>query len=54
MSKEYFPHDFAARLSLRDVRKDFGMVGVGVYWCIVEILHEEGGYIKENDLAGIA
>lgn len=54
MSKEYFPHDYAARLSLRDVRKDFGMVGVGVYWCIVEILHEEGGYIKENDLAGVA
>ena len=54
MSKEYFPHDYGARLSLRGVRKDFGLEGVGVYWCIVEILHEEGGYIKENDIDNIA
>ena len=45
MSKEYFPHDYGARLSLRGIRKDFGLQGLGFYWCFVEILHEEGGYI---------
>lgn len=54
MSKEYFPHDYGARLSLRAIRKDFGLEGVGFYWCFVEMLHEEGGYIKENDIENIA
>lgn len=54
MSKEYFPHDYAARLSLRGIRKDYGMEGVGFYWCFVEILHEEGGYVKERDFDDIA
>lgn len=54
MSKEYFPHDYGARISLRGVRKDYGLQGVGFYWCFVEILHEEGGYIKEDDLDNIA
>jgi len=54
MQKEYFPHDYGARLSLRGIRKDFGLQGLGFYWCFVEILHEEGGYIKESDLDNIA
>lgn len=54
MSKEYFPHDYGARLRLRGIRKDFGLQGLGFYWCFVEILHEEGGYIKESDLDNIA
>lgn len=54
MSKEYFPHDYGARLSLRGIRKDFGLQGLGFYWCFVEILYEEGGYIKESDLDNIA
>ena len=54
MSKEYFPHDYGARLSLRGIRKDFGLQGLGFYWCFVEILHEEGGYISEKDLDNIA
>lgn len=54
MSNEYFPHDYGARLSLRGVRKDFGLEGLGFYWCFVEILHEEGGYIKESDIENIA
>ncbi len=52
--KDYFSHDFYARTHLRDVRKDFGMEGCGIYWCIVEILHEQGGSIKETDIAPIA
>ncbi len=54
MSNEYFPHDYGARLSLRGVRKDFGLEGLGFYWCFVEILHEEGGYVKETDIENIA
>ena len=54
MSKEYFPHDYGARLSLRGIRKDFGLEGLGFYWCFVEILHEEGGFVKESDIENIA
>lgn len=54
MAKEYFPHDYSARSSLREVRKDFGLEGIGFYWCFVEMLHEEGGYIKESELEGVA
>jgi len=45
MPKEtyYFPHDINA---MRDPKcaaliKDFGMEGYGIYWGIVEILHEQ-------------
>lgn len=51
---EYFSHDYHARDHLRDVRKDFGLEGYGFYWCVVEILHENGGFIKETDVAAIA
>lgn len=54
MAKEYFPHDYSARSSLREVRKDFGLEGIGFYWCFVEMLHEEGGYIKETELESVA
>lgn len=53
-AKEYFPHDYGARSKLVDVRKDYGLEGLGFYWCVVEILHEEGGYIKESRISGIA
>ena len=52
--KDYFSHDYHAREHLRDVRKDWGLAGYGFYWCIVEILHENGGYIKEGDVESIA
>lgn len=52
--KDYFSHDYHAREHLRDVRKDWGLAGYGFYWCIVEILHENGGYIKESDVESIA
>lgn len=52
--KDYFSHDYHSRDHLRDVRKDFGLAGYGLYWCIVEILHEQGGSIKETDIEPIA
>lgn len=52
--KNYFSHDYHSRDHLRDVRKDWGLSGYGFYWCLVEILHEQGGYIKESELESIA
>ena len=52
--KNYFSHDYHSRDHLRDVRKDWGMAGYGFYWCLVEILHEQGGFIKESELESIA
>ena len=49
MSKEtfYFPHDYNARADrkLINVIMKHGMAGIGSYWCIVEMLYEEGGYM---------
>lgn len=52
--KNYFSHDYHSRDHLRDVRKDWGLAGYGFYWCFVEILHEQGGEIKESELESIA
>jgi hypothetical protein len=43
----YFQHDCNARSDRKMVNliMKHGMEGVGVYWCIVEMLYEEGGYL---------
>lgn len=40
----YFPHDYHARhdRKLVKVRKDYGILGYGLYWFIVEVLYETG------------
>jgi inhibitor of KinA sporulation pathway (predicted exonuclease) len=49
MTKEtfYFRHDYNARgdRKLVNVIMKHGMIGIGIYWCIVEMLYEEGGYL---------
>lgn len=49
MSKEsyYFSHDYNARSDrkLVNVIMKHGMIGIGVYWCVVEMAYEEGGYL---------
>jgi hypothetical protein len=49
MSKDtfYFKHDCNARTDrkLVNIIMKHGMQGIGVYWCIVEMLYEEGGYL---------
>lgn len=52
--KDYFSHDYHARSDLRGILKDYGLQGIGFYWCFVEILHENGGTVKEADLDSIA
>jgi hypothetical protein len=49
MSKEtfYFPHDCKARhdRKLVNLIMEHGMNGVGIYWCLIEMLYEENGYL---------
>lgn len=43
--KYYFQHDYNARRDpkLQDVLCDIGVAGIGIYWCLVEELYEQGG-----------
>ena len=51
----YFQHDYNSRSDgkMIEIRMKHGMCGVGTYWCLVEMLHENEGYIdlKPNRLA---
>jgi hypothetical protein len=50
-SPEYFPHDFSARNDKRIISlcSKHGAAGGFVYWCIIEILHEEKNNQIEDD-----
>lgn len=50
--REYFSHDYNARGDKRMIalRKKERMAGVGLYWCIIEMLYEAGGYLPLNDI----
>lgn len=58
MSKDtfYFSHDYNSRNDPKMVRllMKTGVVGFGVYWCVVEMLYEQGGYISLLDCERIA
>jgi len=47
-NKNYFTHDYRSRLDtkLLEVRMKHGMEGFGVYWGLVEMLHEGNGTIQ--------
>jgi len=51
----YFSHDYNARSDRKMIRlqTQHGMEGVGIYWCIIEMLFEEAGYL-ERDYDSIA
>lgn len=53
---EYFSHDYHARNDLKIVkmRADLGLTSLGAYWCLIEILYEQNGFIKTKDLSTIA
>lgn len=42
--KEWFKHDYGSRndMKLSILRSKHGLSGIGAYWCLVELLHEEG------------
>ena len=59
MTKEsfYFTHDYGARNDpkILELRAEYGLEGLGLYWCIVETLAEaDDGYINPNLLAGLS
>ena len=46
-SNRYFPHDFGARNDpkLINLQMEMGGTGIGLYWCIIEMIWEQGGYL---------
>jgi hypothetical protein len=48
----YFPHDYHARHDpkLEKLRMEVGPVADGIFWDIVEMLYEEGGYLSIKDI----
>ena len=45
----YFSHDYYARKDPKCVAliQDFGASGYGLYWCLIEIMYEQGGKIEK-------
>lgn len=56
MKKLYFQHDFNARSSikLQEVLMDLGVEGIGLYWCIIEQMYEQGGTLPLRSCKSIA
>lgn len=56
MKSAYFPHDYNARTDpkLQEVIMTHGMAGIGVYWCIVEMMYEQGGRLPTKSINSIA
>lgn len=49
--KPYFKHDFKARENekLKRVIFKHGYAGIGIYWCLIEMLYEHQGYLSTKD-----
>ena len=54
--KEYFSHDLNARNDRKLIRlaMKHGMEGIGIYWCIVEMMYEEQGRVMRSECERIA
>lgn len=52
----YFSHDCNARndSKLQKLQMRHGMAGIGIYWCVVEMLYEDKGKISINECERIA
>ena len=52
----YFQHDYNARNDpkLQDVLIELGVEGIGVFWCIIEQLYEQGGKLPLRYCKSIA
>jgi len=53
---EYFSHDFNARNDPKMIRliQKMGHEGIGLYWCLVEYLYEQRGYLMLSECDCIA
>lgn len=47
----YFSHDYGARHDPNMVKLFMkeGMAGIGIYWCLVEMLYEQNGMLKTSE-----
>jgi hypothetical protein len=56
MSKEFFSHDHNARddKKMQYLMMKEGLSGVGAFWCIIEMLAEEDGYLMRSECERIA
>ena len=54
--KEYFSHDYNSRNDTKIVKlfMKFGLKGIGAYWCIIEMLYEEDGYLLRSEYERIS
>jgi len=52
----FFSHDFGARNDpkLQNLMMEHGCEGIGVYWCIVEQMYEQGGQLPLSSCKSIA
>lgn len=52
----YFQHDYNARNDpkLQDVLIDLGAEGIGIFWCLVEQLYEQGGKMPLRSCRSVA
>lgn len=52
----YFSHDYNSRSDrkMMNLIMTCGIEGIGIYWCIVEMLYEEGGYLMRSECERIA
>lgn len=52
----YFQHDYNARNDpkLQEVLLEHGVAGVGVFWCVIEQLYEQGGKLPHKACKSIA
>lgn len=52
----FFPHDFGARNDpkLQNVLMEYGCEGLGVFWCVVEQIYEQGGVLSLSNCKSIA
>jgi hypothetical protein len=53
---EYFSHDFRARQDpkMKRLFMEKGLKGLGLYWCLIEMLYEAEGYISLKDTSVLA
>lgn len=52
----YFQHDFNARNDpkLQALIVEMGVAGIGIYWCLVEMLYEQDGEMPMSSIKSIA
>ncbi|MEI8388273.1 MAG: Lin1244/Lin1753 domain-containing protein [bacterium] len=52
----WFAHDYYSRNDpkLQELISELGYKGLGIFWCIIEILYEQGGYLPKNKIKSTA